>query len=336
MNNKKLTNGKLDSELLGKLLSDIVTDDENVILGPQVGADCALVKLSEGTYAIGTDPITFDVSRPGYYAVHINANDVAVSGAIPSYYTQTIILPTGTTLSELNSIVEDSVKTANSLGITLIGGHTEISDVVKRPLISICMFGKKINKENSLPTLLPDDVVIQVNPLAMEGTAILAEMFEEKLSIKLGKQYIQNAKDLIYNPGLSVVVPAVYASKNLPVKLMHDPTEGGIITGLREMVGQSQCGITVYENNFIIKDETIKICDICNCNPLGLISSGTLLAVFDKNDAESALQSFKEQGYECSIAATLTNDKNVYNTQTSERIEPLKEFNVDELAKINT
>ncbi|MDA3798796.1 MAG: AIR synthase related protein [Kiritimatiellae bacterium] len=336
MKNKKLINGKLDPNLLEELLENIVSDDETLILGPQVGADCALVKLSEGTYAIGTDPITFDVSRPGYYAVHINANDVAVSGAIPSYYTQTIILPTDTTLSELNSIVEDSIKTAKSLGITLIGGHTEISDVVKRPLISICMFGQTINKKNLLPTLLPEDVVIQVNPLAMEGTAILAEMFEEKLSIKLGKQYIQNAKDLIYKPGLSVVVPAVYASKNLQVKLMHDPTEGGIITGLREMVGQSQCGITVYQENFIIKDETIKICDICGCNPLGLISSGTLLAIFDKNDVESALQSFKKHGYECSIVATLTNDKNVYNTQIGETLEPLEEFNVDELAKINT
>jgi len=331
----KLENGKLDSGLLEKMLDDMVIEDENLILGPKVGADCALVRLEEGVYAVGTDPITFEVSRPGYYAVHVNANDVAVSGAIPSYYAQTIVLPSGTELAELNAIVEDSVSTAKELGITLIGGHTEISDVVKRPLISICMFGKAINRVLPASEIKAGDVVIQVNPLAMEGTAILAEMFSEKLILKYGEEYVENAKKLIYSPGLSVVKPAVYASKELLVKRMHDPTEGGMFSGIRELTCQTNCGILVEQDKMIVKDETVNICRDCGCDPFGLISSGTLLAVFSEEDAENALNSFLDLGYESSIIAMFTDFEGEYKVSCNGEILPMKEFKVDELYSIN-
>jgi hydrogenase maturation factor len=292
------------------------------------------VKLEQGVYAVGGDPITFEVSRPGYYAIHVNANDVAVSGAIPSYYTQTIILPTGTELSELHAIMEDSVNTAKELGITLIGGHTEISDVVKRPLISICMFGLTINRVNLAEDIQSGDVILQINPLAMEGTAILAEMFADKLLMKYDEEYIQTAKNLIYYPGLSVVKPAVYASKELPVKLMHDPTEGGIVTALREMAVQTNCGLLVEEDKFIIREETVNICKECGCDPLGLISSGTLLAVFSEEDADDALSSFEELGYKSSIVARFTDFEGEYKSFKNGEVGELREFKVDELYSV--
>jgi hydrogenase maturation factor len=330
----KLENGKLDSGLLEKLLAGSVCDDDSVIVGPKVGADCAFIKLEEGVYAVGGDPITFEVTRPGYYAIHVNANDVAVSGAIPSYYTQTIILPTGTELCELEAIMEDSVNTAKELGITLIGGHTEISDVVKRPLISICMFGKTIKKVNLPENIQSGDVIVQINSLAMEGTAILAEMFSDKLLLKYDEEYIQKAKDLIYYPGLSIVKPAVYASKELPVKLMHDPTEGGILTALREIAVQTNCGLLVEENQFIIREETINICKECGCDPLGLISSGTLLAVFSEKDAGDALNSFVELGYRGAVVARFTDFDGEYKSVKNGETSDLREFKVDELYSI--
>jgi len=330
----KLENGKLDSGLLEKMLDDIVIEDANLILGPKVGADCALVLLEEGVYAVGGDPITFEVSRPGYYAIHVNANDVAVSGAIPSYYTQTIILPTGTELSELKAIMEDSVNTAKELGITLIGGHTEISDVVKRPLISICMFGQTINRVNLAEDIKSGDVILQINPLAMEGTAILAEMFSDKLLMKYDEDYIQTSRNLIYYPGLSIVKPAVYASKELPVKLMHDPTEGGIVTALREIAVQTNCGLLVEEDKFIIREETVNICEECGCDPLGLISSGTLLAVFSEEDSDDALNSFSDLGYKSSIIARFTDFVGEYKSFKNGEVSELRQFKVDELYSI--
>lgn len=335
MNDFRLKNGKLDALLLKGILNGIKRDNNRVVLGPQIGADCALINFSEGLYAIGTDPITFDVSRPGYYAVHVNANDIAVAGAIPQFYTYTIIVPTGTLFSELETIIKDSVDTADSLGITLIGGHTEISDVVKRPLISISMFGKTVC-DDMLPERIEEgDVVVQINPMAMEGTAILAEMFEDKLLESIGEEFISTAKNYIYDPGLSVVKPAVYAAKNLPVKLMHDPTEGGIISGVREMADRTDLGIKVFHDNIIITDETAEICGICGCDPLGLISSGALLAVFSKEGAQEALKHFEKEAYKCSIIAEFTEDTN-YHMYMAEKdsLEPLVCFEVDELAKL--
>jgi hydrogenase maturation factor len=85
----------------------------------------------------------------------------------------------------------------------------------------------------------------------------------------------------------------------------------------------------------IIKDETIDICKECGCDPFGLISSGTLLAVFGEQDAENALNSFLELGYKSSIIAMFTEFKGEYKVASDSEIVPMKEFKVDELYSIN-
>ena len=84
--------GKLPPETLNRLLAKAKTDP-SVIIGPAYGEDAAAVRFGDGILVAASDPVTFTTDRIGYYAVCVNANDIAVTGAVPRYFLATILLP---------------------------------------------------------------------------------------------------------------------------------------------------------------------------------------------------------------------------------------------------
>ncbi len=175
--------GKLPNELLESFFQRFSFDDPSVLINPGVGEDIAAIDVADReVLVLKSDPITFATDAIGHYAVLINANDIATSGAAPRWFLATCLFPPGMTAAEIISVMEDLKNVCQSWGITLCGGHTEITDAVTRPVITGMMTGtverrRLIRKEN----MAPGDRVLLTKGVAVEGTAIIAREFGTRL-----------------------------------------------------------------------------------------------------------------------------------------------------------
>ncbi|MBT3374408.1 MAG: hypothetical protein HN742_19740 [Lentisphaerae bacterium] len=333
-NGRILPVGKLPPDLLEGILERCSGESKDVVVPPRAGEDAAVLRMGRRLIAVGADPITFPTPKPGFFAVHINANDIAVTGAAPQFYLLTLLLPPGTSAAEVYSIVDGALEAGRQVGATLVGGHTEVTGAVTTPVVSICMFGQLLRPEPlATGNGKPGDAVIQVNPLGIEGTAILAYEHEARLVEELGRELVSRALAFAETPGLSVVEPALLAASRLPVHAMHDPTEGGIATGLRELAGASRTGVRIDAGELIIAAETEAVCNACGVDPLGMISSGCLLMSVPEKHAGGCAAMLEEAGFTARRIGSLTDQEGQCRVVGSNGDEwDLPEFSVDELA----
>ena len=332
--NKPLPPGKVPPRLLASLLSLPRKTDPALLVGPSPGEDAAVIAPGERPVVVTSDPITFETPEPGYYALHVNANDIAVTGGEPEFFVLTIITPPNTTEREIAAVMLQAIEAGDSLGVTLIGGHSEISEAVNGLIVSVTMFGRLI-KPRPIRTGdgRPDDAIIQVGPMGVEGTSILADRHRPRIEGKFGLPFTKRAVGFLFDPGISVVPPARLAVERLDVHAMHDPTEGGLATGLWEIAQASGCGLAVNLDSVMIRPETADICRLLNVDPLGLISSGCLLFTLPEEDGSKAVNLLNGSGFSASVIGRLTENRDEYYMESQEsgrREWPV--FNVDELA----
>ena len=134
--------GKLPNDLLQELLDEFTFEDPALLINPGVGEDIAAVDVAqEEVLVLKSDPITFATDAIGHYAVLVNANDIATAGALPRWLLTTLLFPVGSTPSLISSIVSELREFCRTWGITLCGGHTEITDAVTRPVVCGMMAG---------------------------------------------------------------------------------------------------------------------------------------------------------------------------------------------------
>lgn len=284
--------GKLPPEILRSVIFPLVgKEDRSVLMGPQIGEDAAIIEIGpDEILAIHSDPITGAQKNIGWLSVHIAANDISVRGIKPRWLLPVLLLPKKTSLDEIRMIAVEIDSAAKEIGATVVGGHSEYTPGLDRPIISMTALG--IGKKSSLiltQNARVGDLIIMTKSAAIEGTSILAHDFEQEL-IKLGVNHkiIQKAKEFFKD--ISVVKEALLLAEKSYVNSMHDPTEGGILGGLTELAYASESTIYVYEENIPIAYETQVICSSLNVNPFKLISSGVLLATLPKENANAALK----------------------------------------------
>ncbi len=238
MSSHLLPAGKLPLPLLEKLLTRFAPSDPRIVVGPRTGEDAAVFDFGDRYLVAKTDPITFATSEIGWYAVNVNANDVAVMGAAPRWFLATVLLPAGQATAEMAERIFAQISDAcAALGVSLAGGHTEITHNLDRPIICGTMLGE-IAKERLITTAgaRPGDAVLLVKPVPIEGTALIALERADVLRARgYTEEFIARAQGYLKNPGISVVAPALLAAEVAEVHAMHDPTEGGVMTGLLEM-----------------------------------------------------------------------------------------------------
>lgn len=301
---KYLKTGKIKTELLSKLLSLYRgKTDPSVILGPSIGEDAAVISLSNKLLVAKTDPITFVTEDIGWYVVNVNANDILTRGAEPKWFMATILLPEEKTTEDMVERIFSQISSAcETLGITVVGGHTEVTVGLDRPIVVGCMLGEI--EENRLITTSSaklGDYIVITKGIAIEGTAIIAKEKQEEL---LGKGYdvsfLKKCKNFLYQPGISVY-KEVSIGKSLDIHAMHDPTEGGLSMGIYEICRASNTGALIYESEIPIFEETIILSKEYGIDPLGLITSGTLLIVLPKDDAEKLVKLYSANGIRASI-----------------------------------
>ena len=331
--------GKLPADVLGRLLARYAPTDPAVIVGPRVGEDVAVVAISSDHYLVAkSDPITFATGEIGWYAVHVNANDIACSGARPRWWMATVLLPEGRASDDLvERIFSQMGEACGQVGAQLVGGHTEITYGLDRPLVVGTMLGE-VAAEDLITTsgARPGDVLILTKGIAVEGTAIIAREKGEDLARTLDPALLHRSAAFLHEPGISVVQDAQIAmgAAHGKIHAMHDPTEGGLITGLHELALASGCGLEVYRGLIPVLPETRAVCDALGLDPLGLIASGSLLLAVAVEAAGDVIRALHVDGIRATeIGRILAPGQESGIIHDGER-QPLPVFARDELARL--
>ncbi len=331
----KLKAGKLPPELLDRLLEDLPADDPRVALGQRVGEDAALIDFDDRYLVAKTDPITFASDLIAWYLVQVNCNDLAVMGATPKWLMATLLLPEETDDGQVKSIFEQLSTAASEHGITLVGGHTEVTVDLPRPIAVGVLLGE-VDKGDVVLTssIRPGDAIVLTGGIAIEGTALLAREAEKRLlDAGVDGATVDAAKQMLFSPGISVRAAAETARRAVRVHGMHDPTEGGVATGLTEMASAGGVGLTINRAAIEVLPECRTICDALGLDPLGLIASGALLAAVGPDDAPTLLAALKAEGVAGRVIGRATEPEKGLRMQVGDEPGPLPTFERDELVR---
>lgn len=326
--------GKLPHDLLADMLERLVATDPRVIVGPRVGEDAAVVDLGDRLLVATTDPITFATDLIGWYAVHINANDVATMGAVPRWFLASLLLPETATEHEVGAIFEQIADACRQVGAVPVGGHTEVTIGIDRPIMVATMLGE-VGRNELLTSggAREGDSVVLTGAIAVEGTAILAREAGDRLrECGVADDAIARGRELLFAPGISVVPAARIAASVQGVSAMHDPTEGGLATGLRELAVASEVGLMIDAEKIPLLPLTREACSALGLDPLGIIASGSLLITVTREARDRLLSGLHGAGVEAAvIGRVLPQAEGLWMRGEGER-RPLPTFARDEIA----
>jgi hydrogenase expression/formation protein HypE len=332
--NAALSPGKLPIELLRYLLGKYVEEDARVILGPGVGRDAAVLDFGDRFLVVKTDPITFATEDIGRYAVHVNANDVATTGARPTWILTTVLLPEGQSDEDQAEAIFRQIREAcDALDIVVCGGHTEVTLGLDRPLVVGMMLGEvEPNRLVRQDGALPGDRLILTKAVAIEGTAVLAHEHPGLRELMKPEELIRCEK-FLKEPGISVVKEALIACRVGGVHAMHDPTEGGVATALHELAEASAVGLRVRKRAIPIYPETQRVCQMLQLDPLGLLASGALLLAVAPEACSQVLLALRVRGISAvDIGEVTSADDGVCLVQDGE-VSAVPLFSQDEVAR---
>ncbi|MGA3322909.1 MAG: AIR synthase family protein [Terriglobia bacterium] len=307
-----------------------------VVIGPRYGEDAAVIDIGAKYLVAKTDPITFTEEHIGWYAVHINANDIATLGARPRWFLATLLLPESRTTPGLaKRIFLDILHTCRMLGIALCGGHTEITGGLPRPIVVGQMLGEAdkselIRKESQQP----GDLVILTRGVAIEGTAILARAKGVELRRKAGRAAVSRAKRWLLDPGISVIPDARLAVRSGEIHAMHDPTEGGLLSGLQEIAQAGRVGLRVWKEKIPVLPETLAFSRALRFDPLGLIASGALLVVAAPTSVPRLLRAYARQRIPATVIGEIRPQREGILIVANGRATPLCVPKRDEIARL--
>ncbi len=330
--------GKLPAALLASLFNKHVVLDDRVVLGPRIGEDAAVVDMGDRYLVATTDPITFvdDIAAElGWYALVVNANDLAVRGAAPRWFLATCLLPAGRTSEEsVDELFGQLGAACRELGVSLVGGHTEVTHGLDRPLVVGTMLGE-VARDRLVPTAgaRPGDALLLTKGVPVEGTAIIARARGSELAARgVAEPLLARARACVGR--LSVVPEARLATELVRVHAMHDPTEGGLATALWELADAAGVGLAVDGDRIPILPEGRALCAAYGLDPLGTIASGALLLACAPADAAVVLHAWAREGIDAAFIGRVVEQPAGVTLAAGGRTRELPRFARDEITRL--
>lgn len=317
--------GKVANSLLAELISDIEKRPE-VLVGSKIGRDTSILDLEDNLLVVSTDPITGASKNIGSLAINVAVNDLATEGAEPVAALLTVLLPPKTSEEELKNLMADAKEAASKINLTIIGGHTEVTDAVNRPVISTTVLGK-IQGPYEEKEIEVNDLLIVTKSLGLEGSAILAAERPDQVKKLLTADEYEEA--LAYKDSTSVVKEGKIL-KSFGAKYMHDVTEGGILGAAWEAAKANDTGLVVFDDSLPVNEITEKIAQAFDIDYRRLISSGSMLAIISQKDFIKALPDLEAEKIKATIIGRVTDYEGVFLRENG-KVLPLGEPKADEL-----
>ncbi len=322
--------GKLPPDLLRDLLESGEPQPAELRLGPAIGEDACAIDVPEGTLVAATDPITLTGSEIGAFAVTINANDVAVMGVRPRWFMAAVMLPLGSTERDVRDLFASMRGALERTGVALVGGHTELTDAVRQPVVVGQMMGFSTERQIvRTGGASAGDVIVQVGPAPVEAAAVLADAAEERGGVD--PALLEKARNAVREPGISVVESALLAAEH-GASALHDPTEGGLATGLLELADASGVAIRLEQSRVIWFEPGRAVCAAVGADPWGALASGALLAAFPRKDVDAACRALDASGFAAAQIGVAEPGRGANLNDGS----PLQVFDRDEVARVRS
>jgi len=295
----RLPTGKLPAALLARFLSSLPPAGDDVVVGPRPGEDAAVIDPGGPELLVAAaDPITLASTGAAQALIAVNSNDIAVMGAEPRWLLATLLLPEGVERDRALGLLEELAEACRRASISLVGGHTEITAGLDRPLLCATLLGTAPRDGLKLSHYMrPGDAVLQVRPVALEGGAVLArEHAPRLLAAGVPQEIVAAAARWLDDPGISVL-PIARAVRDIPeVRAMHDPTEGGIATALREFAEAGGVDFRIDPSAIRVLPECRAICEALGLDPLGLLASGSLLVAAAPDAVKAVEEALEHAG----------------------------------------
>jgi hydrogenase maturation factor/beta-phosphoglucomutase-like phosphatase (HAD superfamily) len=327
--------GKLPNDLLKQFIDEFEFEDPSLIIRPGVGQDIAAVDMAqEEVLVLKSDPITFATDSIGQYAVLVNANDIATAGAAPRWFLTTLLFPVGSTPSMIWSVVRELKEFARRWGITLCGGHTEITDAVRRPVVAGMMAGT-VRRRDLIDKrrMRTGDRILLTKAVAVEGTAIIAREFGRTLkALGMSAAEIQRCRGFL--DSISILPEAGIAAAAEGTSAMHDVTEGGIATALEELSAAGRFELHVDMERIPVFPETRRLSRLLRIDPLGLIGSGSLLICCRPTQAARLEAKLQRKGIRASAIGEVGGAGSGVHAFRGARPVRWRSFEVDEIARL--
>ncbi len=290
--------GKLPPEILERYLLGMTgAPSKDLVVAPSLGVDFGVVKHGDTRLIVSSDPVTGVKERVGWYAVNVSANDIATSGNRPQFLQSIILLPDHSSVEDVAAMSSEMHRTASDLGITIVGGHTELTPGLRRPIVITTAFAFASAYVTAAGARDGDSVMV-TKTAGVEGTAICAS--ESRLvARKMGPKAVAAARR--YIDRMSVVDEAVSAYGTGAVHAMHDCTEGGVLGAAYETSRAAGLGFELREGDVPVGKETEAVCSLLKLDPLRLISSGTLLISVEHGREREVADAVREAGSEATV-----------------------------------
>lgn len=334
---RSLPVGKLRAETLQAIFDKHPVTDPRVVIGPRIGEDAAVIDIGDRYLLATTDPITFATDDLAWYALCVNANDIAVRGARPRWFLATLLLPAGGTSDEtVSALFERLTEACEELEVALVGGHTEVTHGLDRPIIVGTMLGE-VAKDKLVTTggARIGDAVVMTKGVPLEGAAIIAREKEAELRARgVRAAVIRKARGFLRAPGISVLPEAEIACELATVHAMHDPTEGGIATALVELADAAGVGLRIDRERIMLVPEGAELCAAFGLDPLGTIASGALLMTLAPADASVVIHALAREGIDCHFIGQVVDRKQGIVLVDAKGPAPMPVFPQDEISKL--
>lgn len=301
-----------------------------------MGWDAAVLDFGDRYLIAKTDPVTYATDEIGWFAVHINANDIACMGGTPRWFLASLLMPGESSDEALaERIFSDIRKGCAETGISLVGGHTEITPELTRPVVAGVMLGEA--EPDRLVT--PEggragDVLVLTKGIPLEAVSIMAREKKEDLAEAFGEERVEAAARFLYEPGISVVKDAKIACETVSVHAMHDPTEGGLATAANELSRATGLGVRIDGEAIPVLEEGRLFCAHFGMDPLGSFASGALLICVDPSDVDRLLAALRDEGVSAEAIGEMTAAGGRVTIRKEGKEAPLPIFNMDEIGKI--
>ncbi|MEX2356457.1 MAG: AIR synthase family protein [Thermaerobacterales bacterium] len=289
--------GKLPPELLEQyVLGRRGRVRPEVLVPAAFGEDAAVLDLDGRLCVVSVDPITGSASEIGGLAVHVSCNDVAAHGAEPVAVLLCILVPPDQGAAAVNQIMAAAEQAALDLDVQIAGGHTEMTPGLHQPIVTATAIGAaRRGGYLTSAALKPGHRLLMTKTAGLEGTAILAWDYGDRLRASLGEETVAEGRSLAGS--LSVVSEALLAARSGAVA-MHDATEGGVYGAVWEMAAAAGVGVEIWPDRIPVAASTRQICETLNVDPFRLISSGVLLIGVPAAAESSLVSSLTAAGHQ--------------------------------------
>jgi hydrogenase maturation factor len=248
-----------------------------------------------------------------------------------------VLLPEATTDEDaVRRLFGQLAEACEDLDVALVGGHTEITHGIDRPIVAGTMLGE-VAKDRLVTTAgaKVGDAIVLTKGVPLEGAAIIArEKAAELLARGVPAATIRRARNLLRTPGISVRPEAELACELASVHAMHDPTEGGIASALHELAAAADVGLRIDHDRITVLPEGRALCEAFGLDPLGTIASGALLMTLAPAEAGVVIHALAREAIDCHFIGQVVPREQGVMLVEGTRQWPLPAFARDEIARL--